>query len=110
MLAQQPSGGSGYDWTMALLSSWFVGGLFLDGWAHRHISELETFFTPWHAVFYSGFLALAGFLLAVLVRNHANGYPWRHAMPPGYELAILGVLVFMAGGGGDMIWHAIFGI
>ena len=31
-------------------------------------------------------------------------------MPPGYELAIVGVLIFMAGGVGDMIWHEIFGI
>jgi hypothetical protein len=110
MLAQQPSGGSGYDWTTALLSSWFVGGLFLDGWAHNHIPELESFFTPWHAVFYTGFLAVSGFLMATLVRNHAKGYPWQQAMPPGYELAVLGVLIFMAGGVGDMIWHEMFGI
>jgi hypothetical protein len=95
MLEQQASGGSGYDWTVVLLSGWFVGGLFLDGWAHHHIPELESFFTPWHAVFYTGFLAVAGFLMATLVRNHAKGYPWRHAMPPGYELAVMGVLIFM---------------
>jgi hypothetical protein len=82
----------------------------LDGWAHNHIAELENFFTPWHAVFYSGFLAIAGFLMATLVRNHAKGYPWRSAMPPGYELAVLGVLIFVAGGVGDMIWHELFGI
>jgi hypothetical protein len=110
MLEHQASGGRGYDWTVVLLSLWFVGGLFLDGWAHNHIPELESFFTPWHAVFYTGFLAVAGFLSATLVRNRAKGYPWQHAMPPGYELAILGVLTFMAGGIGDMIWHEIFGI
>jgi hypothetical protein len=110
MLAHQASGGRGYDWTVILLSFWFVAGLFLDGWAHNHIPELESFFTPWHAVFYTGFLAVAGFLSATLVRNHVKGCPWRHAMPPGYELAILGVLIFMAGGIGDMLWHEIFGI
>ena len=110
MLEPQASGGSGYDWTAVLLSGWFVGGLFLDGWAHRHVPELESFFTPWHAAFYSGFLAVAGFLMATLVRNYAKGYPWLRAMPPGYELAVLGVLIFLAGGVGDMIWHEIFGI
>jgi hypothetical protein len=110
MLERQPSGGRGYDWTIVLLSFWFVGGLFLDGWAHRHILEMESFFTPWHAVFYTGFLAVSGFLSATLVRHHAKGYPWQQAMPPGYELAILGVLIFMAGGVGDMLWHEIFGI
>ena len=48
--------------------------------------------------------------MATLLRNHAKGYPWRHAMPPGYELSVLGVLIFMAGGIGDMIWHELFGI
>jgi hypothetical protein len=110
MLEQQARGGRGYDWATALLSGWFVAGLFLDGWAHRHVPELESFFTPWHAVFYSGFLAVAGFLMATLARNHAKGYPWRYAMPPGYELAVLGALIFIAGGIGDMIWHEIFGI
>jgi hypothetical protein len=110
MSEQQVSGGRGYDWTVVVLSGWFLGGLFLDGWAHHHIPELESFFTPWHAVFYTGFLAVAGFLMATLVRNHAKGYPWRQAMPPGYELAVLGVLIFLAGGVGDMIWHEIFGI
>jgi hypothetical protein len=110
MLAKQPVSSRGYDWTVVALSFWFLGGLVLDGWAHNHIPELESFFTPWHAVFYSGFLAIAGFLTATLVRNHAQGYPWRSAMPPGYELALLGVLIFMAGGVGDMIWHELFGI
>jgi hypothetical protein len=110
MLAKQAIGGKGYDWAVVLLSFWFVAGVILDGWAHNHIRELETFFTPWHAVFYSGFLAVAGFLIATLVRNHAKEYPWRHAMPAGYELSLLGVLIFMAGGVGDMIWHELFGV
>jgi hypothetical protein len=110
MLEKQIIGGRAYDWAVVLLSFWFLGGLILDGWAHNHIPELESFFTPWHAVFYSGFLAVAGFLMATLVRNHAKGHPWRHAMPPGYELSCLGVLIFMAGGVGDMIWHVLFGI
>jgi hypothetical protein len=110
MLEKQAIGGSGYDWTMILLSFWFLAGAFVDGWAHNHIPELESFFTPWHLVFYSGFLAVAGFLMATLVRNHAKGYSWRGAMPPGYELSLLGVLIFMAGGVGDMLWHELFGI
>jgi hypothetical protein len=110
MSAKQLESSRGYDWAVVALSFWFLGGLVLDGWAHNHIPKLESFFTPWHAVFYSGFLAIAGFLMATLVRNRAKGYPWRSAMPSGYELALLGVLIFMAGGVGDMIWHELFGI
>src|SRR5918992_2170806 len=110
MSEQQVSGGRCYDWTVVLLSAWYVGGLYLDGWAHHHIPQLESFFTPWHAVFYSGFLALAGFLMATLLRNHAKGYPWRQAVPSGYEFSAMGVLIFVAGGLGDMVWHELFGI
>gem|GEM_PF-3537078 len=41
-----------------LLAAWMTAGIFIDGWAHINLTPLETFFTPWHAVFYSGFLQL----------------------------------------------------
>src|SRR5829696_493240 len=56
-----------FDWAMAIVSCWFVGGLFLDAWAHIHLSNLETFFTPWHGVMYSGFLAVVTFITATMV-------------------------------------------
>jgi hypothetical protein len=40
-----------------LIGLWLMIGLFVDGWAHNNLQSLETFFTPWHAIFYSGFLA-----------------------------------------------------
>ena len=95
MLAPRPPDSLAYDWVVVLLGFWFLGGLFLDGWAHHHIPELESFFTPWHAVFYSGFLAVAAFLTASAIRNHKQGYSWRYAVPRGYEHAILGVLIFL---------------
>jgi hypothetical protein len=110
MLAPRPPDSLAYDWAVALLGFWFLGGLFLDGWAHHHIPELESFFTPWHAVFYSGFLAVAAFLMASAIRNRGQGYSWRQAVPRGYEHAVLGVLIFLAGGLGDMVWHELFGV
>jgi hypothetical protein len=104
------SGGVGFDWVMAMLSAMFVGGLFLDGWAHTHGRVDQSFFTPWHAVFYAGYAVVAAALVASLLRNHARGYPWRQASPPGYGLSLLGALIFAVGGLGDLIWHTLFGI
>src|SRR5438445_725148 len=42
-------------------TSWLILGLFVDGWAHNH-QKPESFFTPWHALLYSGFLATAAWL------------------------------------------------
>jgi len=34
-----------------LLGLWFTVGLLLDAWAHNNVPRLESFFTPWNAVF-----------------------------------------------------------
>src|SRR3954470_21942345 len=99
-----------FDMFMILLTSWFIGGLHLDGWAHSHIPQLETFFTPWHAALYSGYLACAIAIVGVVAINHRRGYNWREAIPTGYELSLLGVPLFLIGGIADMIWHILFGI
>jgi hypothetical protein len=95
---------------MAMLAAVFVGGLFLDGWAHTHGGVDQSFFTPWHAVFYAGYVAVASVLAASLLRNHARGYPWLRAVPAGYEPSLLGALIFAVGGMSDLIWHTLFGI
>lgn len=106
----RPQAGVGFDWLLALLGFWGVAGAYLDSWAHIHVSELDTFFTPYHAVLYSGFLSMALALVAATGLNHRRGYPWLGATPAGYDLSLLGVVVFFAGGFGDLVWHTLFGI
>ena len=106
---QQPIGGLGFDRIMSLLAFVFVAGLFLDGWAHSHGLVDKTFFTPWHAVLYSGYLINALLLVGVLYLNHIRGRSWLKAMPKGYELSLAGVPLFAIGGVGDAIWHTLFG-
>ncbi len=103
-------GGLGFDWLMAALGAWLIGGLYLDGWAHTHNPDLETFFTPWHGVLYSGFLIQASVLAGLFVRNLRRGHSFTTAMPDGYGLSLLGAAIFMVGGIGDMIWHILFGV
>ena len=106
---RQPPG-VGFDWAFLVPSTWLMIGISLDGWAHNHVPALETFFTPWHGVLYSGYLAIATFLLVVLVRNHQRGAAWQRAVPMGYGLSLLGVGIFAVGGVLDLIWHVLFGI
>jgi hypothetical protein len=104
------SGGLTFDWVTVALCAWLEGGGFLDGWAHNHGRVDASFFTPWHAVLYTGFLAVAGWLVAVLAHNRVQGEAWGRALPPGYGLSLVGVLVFGAGGLGDVLWHQLFGV
>jgi hypothetical protein len=90
------------DLVTSVLALWLIAGLFVDGWAHRNRGGLETFFTPWHALFYSGFAATAAWMV-FLVRKHSG-------VPVGYRSGIIGVAVFALGGIGDLIWHSAFGI
>ncbi|WP_051250824.1 hypothetical protein [Paenibacillus harenae] len=90
--------------------TWLVIGIFIDGYAHNH-GAVETFFTPWHAILYSGFLACAVWIAALIVyAKRRSGSTWREAIPAGYGLGLLGIVIFLAGGLFDMIWHIIFGI
>ncbi len=98
-----------YDALTAVLSTWLVAGLFADGWAHLNIPTQETFFSPWHILLYSGFLATAAWILWPVARLRAQGQPWSRAVPPGYGVAVIGVFVFFAGGLLDMAWHSLRG-
>ena len=94
-----------------LVGSWLMIGIFVDGWAHNHLGEtLETFFTPWHAVFYSGFLATALWVGWLGRLGWLGGRRGLNAFPVGYRQGAIGVGVFALGGLGDMTWHIIFGI
>ena len=109
--AERGAGAAGLDWAVTASSVLFVGGAWLDAWAHDNLpATLETFFTPWHAVLYAGLLAAAVTLSWAAIRNHARGVSWHQALPDGYGLSTIGVAAFAAGGVGDMLWHVFFGI
>lgn len=97
-------------WTYLFLALWVTGGVFLDGWAHNNIPELETFFSPWHGVLYSGVLLMGIFLGLSAFLNIRQGASWSSALPAGFGLSFVGFLVFAGGGVFDMFWHLVFGI
>jgi hypothetical protein len=99
-----------FGWTALALAAWLVAGAYLDAWAHTNIANLETFFTPWHAVLYSGWFANAAFLGWSWYRGIREGRSARDALPAGYGLSLLGCVTFAVGGALDLTWHLIFGI
>jgi len=102
-------GGLRFDRLITVFICWFLGGLFLDGWAHSHGQVDNTFFTPWHAVLYAGYATCAVVLALTVFINHRRGYRWWQAIPDGYEFAALGVPIFACAGVGDLVWHTLFG-
>ncbi|WP_228539405.1 hypothetical protein [Nocardia sp. XZ_19_385] len=98
------------DAVTALVSLWLIGGLMLDAWAHSNRPGLETFFTPWHAVFYSGFIATAGWVAWLVWKHWRTGRRGLAAVPLGYGPTVLALAAFGLSGVADMFWHTIFGI
>jgi hypothetical protein len=99
-----------FEWTVVALCTWLMAGAYLDSWAHRHLVRLETFFTPWHAVLYSGMFAILTFLALSALRNRARGHSAAQVLPIGYGLSLIGCVMFGVGGVIDMFWHLRFGI
>jgi len=104
------------DWVVIAAGSWLGFGLYWDGWAHGY-GLPDSFWTIWHAVFYSGFVVTAVAILAPVVLAYPRGMSWRGglaiwraAIPAGYGAAVLGVFVFGIGGIFDLTWHTLFGI
>lgn len=101
------------DLVTSLIGLWIVTGIFIDGWAHVHILNLiDTFFTPWHASFYSGLAAFAAWLAFLLWRLRQPGdsaVQTLSRLPVGYRGGALGVVIFAVGGAADMLWHTLLG-
>lgn len=92
-----------------VLAGWLIFGVYLDGWAHN--TQLpDSFWTPWHAVLYSGYGALALFLTLVVGQGVRSGLTLPDAIPDGYAPSVLGAAIFGAGGAFDMVWHSVIGI
>jgi hypothetical protein len=89
---------------------WLLTGTYVDGWAHNNLAHLETLFTPWHAILYSGFAANAAWIGFLVWRRHDRGTRWADAVPAGYGAAAVGVVLFLVSGVADLAWHSVFGI
>jgi hypothetical protein len=98
VMSESQSRNATLDLLVGAITLWIACGFFLDAWAHGHV-PVETFFTPYHGLFYAGMLALVVVLLI-----------YRKRLPRSYRIPLLGIPIFIAAGIGDMIWHHFLGV
>lgn len=101
--------------TMAL-AFWPITALFFDGRGHNNETGQESFFSIAHLFLYVGLTVLSLWILKVLYRHQiAAGSDIRRlvvdvsAIPVGYGVAIIGLLVLSIGGPSDLLWHTAYG-
>src|SRR6266849_6304427 len=100
-----------FTWTFVLLCIWLMAGAYLDSWHHHSLKGVETnFFTPYHAVLYSGMTAIGIYLALNVVRNYCRYGTWDELLPDGYGVSLLGTVLFGIGGVLDLLWHRRFGV
>jgi len=88
--------GRRFDWLVLAAIAWLVGGLFADGWAHNNALP-DSFWTVWHAIFYSGYAACAAVLLGAIALRRPAAATWGDAIPRGYRAAVAGIVAFGIG-------------
>ncbi len=93
----------------ALGGVWMITGLFLDGWAHSELKP-DSFFTPWHAVLYSGFVCAAAFSLVPLLTGSGGVVERLGRVARSERVTIAGVAIFGLGAMADLAWHQAVGI
>lgn len=99
-----------FEWALTLTSLWILAGLYVDGWAHTNIPEtIDSFFTPWHAVLYSGLAASIAVVGTTYLLNLRKGYHWLRSLPSVYMHSLLGAVIFVVAGNLDFVWHSLFG-
>lgn len=98
------------DVLTVVFAAWLVFGVFVDGWAHTNLGDLESFFTPWHGLLYSGFGASAAWIGWLVMKGQEAGHRGVDAFPEGYGVAAIGAAVFGTAGLVDMVWHTLLGI
>lgn len=92
------------------LATWTTIGVFVDAYKHSTDPGLETFWTPWHGLFYSGFLATAAWLVHLAWKRLDGSRSLFDAAPRRHRAALYGIVVFAVGGVGDAVWHTVFGV
>jgi hypothetical protein len=69
------------------------------------LNKPETFFSPPHAILYAGVAtALAGAVTAVLASRSLRKIEWP------IKMVIGGIILLIAAGPGDFVWHSAFGL
>jgi hypothetical protein len=107
--AERPRTSLRLDWVLTFLSVWLIGGFYIDLWAHAHGRVDDTFFTPWHALLYTGAASFGVVLGTVAIFGKPRRVSVRNALPGPYRVAFLGAVAFVIGGLLDLGWHTVFG-
>ena len=98
-----------FDWLYVMLTLLLTIGILMDVWSHIEFGPDQSIFNEYHLLFYGAMTAIMVLLGGLMLSNLRDGYPLAIALPQGYGLGFLAVLLFGVSGAIDLLGHAIFG-
>lgn len=98
-----------FDWLYVALMLLFNVGVSLDVWSHGQFGPDQSVFSEYHMLFYTAIGMMGLLLFGTHQMNLRAGYSWANALPIGYGITLLGVLLFGFAGVFDLIGHALWG-
>ncbi len=105
-----------YEIFVLALGLWWLGGLLIDAFAHISGVVDDTFFTPWHAIWYAGATAYGAYMFYAIFPEEGlwglvrNPLKTLRDISPEHRPGVYGILLFGLSGFGDMIWHETLGV
>lgn len=105
-----------YDPIVLVLGLWCLAGLLIDAFAHIAGSVDDTFFTPWHAVWYSGSAAYGAYIIYAIMPDGgmrqlvSQPFKTLKGIDSHHKPGVYGIVVFAVSGFGDLIWHETLGV
>ncbi|MBI19707.1 MAG: hypothetical protein CMB73_03940 [Euryarchaeota archaeon] len=105
-----------YDPIVLILGMWCLVGLLIDAFAHIAGEVDDTFFTPWHAIWYSGSAAYGAYIFYAILPEGGfqqlikSPFSVLKGIENHHKPGVYGIIVFAISGFGDMIWHELLGV
>ncbi len=98
-----------FDWVYTSLILLLSAGVYMDGWSHIEYGPDQTIFSEYHLLFYTSLTVIGLWLVGNAYRYLRQGYTGLNAIPRGYLISFIGVMIFGIGGVLDLTGHALFG-
>jgi len=107
--SEAPSSSLAFDWVFTGLVFLIGAGFFLDGWSHVTYGPDQSVLSEYHLLFNTSLIVTAIWLFGNAYLNRRDGYEGLMAIPAGYVLSAVGVVIFGITGMVDLIGHQLYG-
>ena len=99
-----------FAWLTLLFAAWLIGGLVVVSYALDNQLARDVEVSPFHIPFYLALVGLAVVCLILVFRAVRAGRSWRDALPAGYGIVGVGLLLVLAWPIADIAWREGIGL